>query len=136
MPIDVTLFKTEITYVAEGLERAMDLGKQGHHDEAIRSLTDVIISAGRLLQRDEGVGRALRLDRTILVAKGFQLKAHIMKLDAEPEHADEIAARMYEIAKGDLSVDNPHMAEIMSALSEWKDTSERGDFYTRPRKDG
>ena len=85
--------------------------------------------------RDSEIGRKLRLDRTILVAKGFQLKAYMHKIETKLEHKEQILQEMGKIARGNISFENPYFVEISDALREWKETSERGDFYTRPRKD-
>ncbi|MBI2138232.1 hypothetical protein HYU13_01460 [Candidatus Woesearchaeota archaeon] len=137
MPIEVNLYITEMGYVTKGLERAIEMGKQGgQQDKVVSQLTEVIISAGRVLQKDQGVGWMLRLDKTILVAKGYQIKAYLEKLEGEPENADKIMERMGKIARGGISFDNPYFAEIMRAMDEWEETSDRGDFYTRPRSVG
>jgi hypothetical protein len=135
MPIDIEVFKQETDNLVNGLYQSMDLGKNGQYDKAIESLTDVIISAGRLMQRDPAIGKLLRLDTTLLVAKGYQLKAYVHKMEAEPEHREQIVQEMGRIAQGDIGFKNPYFAEIADALREWEATSERGDFYTIPRED-
>jgi hypothetical protein len=130
MPIDVDLFKKETSILIEGLGNGINLCAEGHYNKSIEMLTDSIISAGRLFKRDSAVGKALRLDKTILVAKGYQLKAYLAKMDAKPEDSSLILEKI-----GDMSFENPYFLEIANALKEWAETSERGNFYSRPRED-
>ncbi len=133
MPIDRELFKRETDILVKRLNDGIYLGKNGQDDRSIEALTDVIISAGRLMQRDPAIGKALGFDRTILVAKGYQLKAYAHKMEVEPEHREQILQEVGRIARGDISYENPYLAEIYDAFREWVETDETGNFYTRPK---
>jgi hypothetical protein len=135
LPIEIKVFEQEAYNLVKGLYDSIDFVNNGKYDRSIESLTDVIISSGRLMQRDPEIGKLLRLDRTILVAKGFQLSSYVNKMDVEPENREQIVQKMRGIAQGDITFDNPHFSEIIDALNEWEETSERGDFYSRPRND-
>jgi len=135
MPIDLDVFKKETDMIVSGLYQGIELGKNEKYDKAIESLAYAIISADKLMRIDPGIGKALRLDRTILVAKGLQLKAYVHKMEDEPENIEQIKEEIGSIAQGDLSFGNPYFAEIYGALEEWQEASKRGDFYTRPRED-
>jgi hypothetical protein len=135
MGIDIETFKKEGYNVADNLERAMVLGRERHYPQAIDCFTDVIISAGLLMQKDSEVGRLMRLDRTILVAKAYQLKSYISMIREEPQRGNEILIKMRNIAMGNLTSNNPYFVELIEAMQEWAEHDGKGDFYTRPRTD-
>lgn len=135
MSIDIDLFKKESENLIGSFDRAMDYIKNRKYDKAINELDEVIISAGLLTQKYPEVGGALRLDKTILVAKGYQLECYALKLKDNPKRIIGITREMAIIARGNIDFANPYFKKIVSNLKEWNETSERGDFYTRQLED-
>ena len=131
MPIKIDLFKKEGNNLLNALEEGINFGKLGQYDKAIEKLTEAIISAGLLMKKDPKIGKLLRLDDTILVAEGYQLKAYSHKLKSEPRKKQRILEEMVRIARGNLDFDNPYLVKIKEALDELTETNMQGDFYTR-----
>jgi hypothetical protein len=134
MPIPVDEFIQEASNLANRFEEGVELGRSENYHEAIRCLDEAIISAGLLLTRDQQLGRRMRLDKTILVAKGCQIKAytHMITETDDPQTQMQLVQDAEKIARGRLNRSNPYLNEIIDAMNEWGECEERGDFYTRP----
>lgn len=130
MSINRELFKKEALNAINGIEESIEFGLDCEYDRVIERLNDVIISSDLLMQKDFELGRLLRLDKIILVAKHYQIMAYEYKMENEPEHREKIAQEMIKIAKGYINSENPYFVEITEAMEEWKERSRWRDFYT------
>ncbi len=117
MGLDIELAEREIKLLAEAFENGMREGKEGRYDDAVYSLNMALISAGRMMNRDPAVGRELKLDKVMLVIKGFQLKAYQEKLIHGQGERKEIFQKMRDIARGEVDEQkNPYAKKIFDAM--------------------
>ena len=121
MPIDKKLFEKEAKTLISKIKEGSSLARDKEYEKAVNCFSDAIISAGLILQKDQAVGRKLKLDKVILVIKGYQLKAYMEKLSASGNAGkSEILEKMEEIARGPISFENEYFGKISRAMDEYE----------------
>jgi len=99
MPIHIDEFAREGLNIANKLQGGFDYGKSGEYELAVASFDEAIASAELLLADDERMGRKMRLDKTILVAKGYQIKAYGHIMEDNPDDTQTITQCMDKIRR-------------------------------------
>jgi hypothetical protein len=116
MGIPIDIMENERNEISRGIREGAEYGARGDYNEALSCYDSVRIAAGRLVEIDREIGEMLGLDRMVLAAKACQLKIYAEMLESGSGNRREIVSKMGEIAKGDVTEDNPHMAEILNVM--------------------
>jgi hypothetical protein len=128
MGIDIKTFQREGMEIVRGIEEGGKLGRRGDYYGSLQHFRDAQISAGVLLERDSKIGKMLGMDKLILLAKTYQLKAYLEMFEGESDEAQrkKIINEMGKIARGDITRENPYCNEILQALEQYSSLGYRG----------